>query len=77
MVDVPGQLTLDEEELMLQAALAGRGPGLPLRHRDDGHRSKPASCFQYWKIGRRNFRAFASTIRAAATFRPGCARSSN
>jgi len=24
-VDVPGQLTLDEEELMLQAALAGKG----------------------------------------------------
>ena len=74
-IDVPGQLTLDDGDLMLQAALAGEGLAF-LSDIAQPSRSRLACCCRYWKTGRRNIRVFVSTIRAAAIFRPGCARSS-
>ena len=76
-IDAPGQLILDDHDLMLEAALAGEG--LAFVSDIAAAKSIEAGLLMpgMWKIGRRNFRAFVSTIgRAAAISQPGCARSS-
>ena len=65
-IDVPGQLTLDEEQLMLTAPSPMKGFGLSFRRHDRRQRSGLASCFLSLKTGRRYIRVFASIIRAAA-----------
>ena len=86
-VDAPGQLTLDEEQLMLEAALAGQGlaylsnvttadaigAGLLLPVLEDWSPQFPGLCLYY--PSRRNMsarlRAFIDLIRQQAKSRPG------